>query len=80
MAKGLKKFKVKKDGKPCDICGKKLKELNSINYRTWDTTRRYVGSGMPIIGTYKIKCCPSCYKKLITAIDGAIDKVCESKT
>lgn len=80
MPKGLKNFEVKKEAEPCYVCGKRLQELSSISYRTWDPTRRYVGSGRPMVGTYKIKCCPKCFQELMAAIDGAIDQVCESKT
>ena len=58
----LKKFKIQPIKRPCDICEKELIELSSISIRTWDTSRRYKGSNRPIIGTYKIRCCPKCFK------------------
>lgn len=79
QANGLNRFAVNKEPKMCQVCWKPFKELNSINYRTWDVTRHYVGSGRPMVGTYNIKCCPKCYGSLLKAIDEAVEKVCQYK-
>ncbi len=79
--KGLKRFATQalKEDKPCEICWKPAKQLCSMSFRTWDTTRHYVRSGRPMVGTYKIKACPKCFLEMMKAVDDAIEKVCKSK-
>lgn len=81
MTKGLKRYEVKKSDKvPCEVCWKPFtpEDICSISYRTTNKMRRYQ-SGRPLVGTYKIRACPTCYKEVREAVDEAIEKICQSK-
>ena len=67
MKKNLKKYKVKpkQEKIPCQCCDVEYKELCSISIRTYDVEHRYISSNRPMVTTYRIRCCPKCFKKLM---------------
>lgn len=68
----LKKFKIKpkkKEKRSCQICEKTFDKLCSIRIITNDNKRHYVGSGYPILNSYRINCCQKCFKIIIKKIE-----------
>lgn len=64
--------KEKKEKEHCEVCHKEFDELSSIRITSYDSYRRYKGSGRPIITNYKIKACPKCFKKIMKKIEEII--------
>lgn len=52
----------------CQVCGDKLSDYAKISIRSTNTSKRYRGSGRPVISTYSILCCPECHKDIMGKI------------
>lgn len=70
--KNLKKYKVKPAPVFDSTNGKKLKEWCTIRIWTTDQSRRYVGSGRAMVGTYKIVTSPKNFKKIMARMEEII--------
>ena len=53
----------------CNKCGKRLRKPYRINVFHRDPTRKYVGSGLPIVHTINEQYCKTHFKEVLNKIE-----------